>query len=269
MSHPFDELRRIMARLRDPEAGCPWDVAQDFRSIAPFTIEEAYEVADAIERRDLDALRGELGDLLFQVYFHARMAEEQGAFDVDDVARAVAEKLVRRHPHVFAGARPGNDAEQRAAWERHKLDEQGGTASVLDGVGRALPALMRAAKLQRRASAVGFDWPAAAPVVDKIHEELDELGEVMAGKPSDGDALEEEMGDLLFACVNLARHLGLDPEAALRRGNAKFERRFRAVEDAARSGGAAPSDMTLEELDRLWDAAKAAERPDDGDGPRR
>lgn len=264
MNDPFERLRQVMARLRDPESGCPWDVKQDFRSIAPFTIEEAYEVADAIDRDDMTQLRDELGDLLFQVYFHARMAEERDAFDVADVAGAVADKLVRRHPHVFGEREVDSDEDLRRHWERDKLAEKEPGESALDGVGLALPALMRAAKLQRRASAVGFDWPEAEPVPAKIREELDELTEAMTADLPDREALEEEVGDLLFACVNLARHLRLDPEEALRRANAKFERRFRAVEKRARERGGEPSELSLDALDRIWDEVKQEERRDDG-----
>lgn len=259
MSDPFERLRQVMARLRDPESGCPWDLKQDFDSIAPYTIEEAYEVADAIQRGDLEGLRDELGDLLFQVYFHARMAEERGAFDVADVARSVADKLVRRHPHVFGGRRVDSDEELRRHWERDKLAEKAGDASALDGVGPAMPALMRAAKLQRRAAAVGFDWPQTAPVADKIREELDELAREMGDEDPDHGRLEDEMGDLLFACVNLARHLRLDPEAALRGANAKFERRFRSVERQAWEAGHDPAELPLQTLDGYWDRAKEGE----------
>lgn len=256
MNDPFERLRQVMAKLRDPESGCPWDLKQDFESIAPYTIEEAYEVADAIERGDRDGLRDELGDLLFQVYFHARMAEEEDAFDVADVARSVADKLVRRHPHVFGDRQAGSDEELRRHWERDKLAEKDADSSALDGIGTAMPALMRAAKLQRRAAAVGFDWPETAPVTDKIREELDELSREMDGDAPANDRLEDEMGDLLFACVNLARHLRVDPEAALRRANAKFERRFRAVELQAREAGKDPAELPLETLDGYWDRAK-------------
>jgi len=261
MSDPFTELRDVMARLRDPDHGCPWDLEQDFRTIAPYTIEEAYEVADAIERDAMDELRGELGDLLFQVYFHARMAEERGLFDVEDVARAIAGKLVRRHPHVFGDREVASREELRHHWERDKLAEAGESASALGGVGRALPALIRAAKLQRRASAVGFDWPGPAPVLDKVHEEVGELEHAI--RERDHDAREEEVGDLLFAVVNLARHLEVEPEAALRRACGKFERRFRGVESLARQSGARPSDLTLSVLDELWERVKRDERGGD------
>lgn len=259
MSDPFEQLRQVMARLRDPDSGCPWDLKQDFGSIAPYTIEEAYEVADAIERGDRGALKDELGDLLFQVYFHARMAEEEGAFDVADVAQSVADKLVRRHPHVFGDRRVASDEELRRHWERDKLAEKTGDASALDGVGPAMPALMRAAKLQRRAAAVGFDWPETAPVADKIREELEELTREMGEDEPAHERLEDEMGDLLFACVNLARHLRLDPEAALRRANGKFERRFRSVERQAREAGKDPAELSLKTLDGYWDRAKNGE----------
>lgn len=259
----IDHLLRIMARLRDPANGCPWDVQQDFTSIAPYTIEEAYEVADAIERGDLDALRDELGDLLLQVVFHARMAEEAGQFNFYDVAKSISDKMIRRHPHVF-GEDEVEDAEsQRLAWEAHKAAERaaqtaaegGGGPSALDGVARALPALTRALKLQRRAARVGFDWERVDDVLEKIEEEIGELrAEMMQDAPP--DRLEDELGDLLFAVTNLARRLDLDPEAALRRGNAKFERRFRSVETLLAKHGKTPSQSTLAEMDRLWTQIK-------------
>jgi len=263
----IDRLIEIMARLRDPDRGCPWDVKQNFGTIAPYTIEEAYEVADAIARNDLDALKDELGDLLLQVVFHARMAEEAGQFDFDAVAAAISDKMTRRHPHVF-GAVEIRDAEaQRVAWEAHKEDERADKAarrgkraeSVLDGVAIALPALLRALKLQRRAARVGFDWEAVGGILDKINEEIRELqNELMQDAPP--DRLEEELGDLLFAVVNLARRLEIDPEAALRAGNAKFERRFRRVEVLLAERGKTPAQSTLAEMDTLWDAVKLEER---------
>lgn len=266
------DLVRIMARLRDPERGCPWDVRQDFRSIAPYTVEEAFEVADAIERDDLDGLRDELGDLLFQVVFHARMAEEAGAFDYGDVVTGVCEKMTRRHPHVFADATVADAEEQTRAWEAHKARERaargpGDDASVLADVPRGLPALVRAQKLGRRAAAVGFDWPDAAGAFTKLEEELAEIRAAVGGGtpgPGTGDraALEEEIGDFLFAIVNVCRHTGIDAEGALRAANVKFERRFRAVEARLAADGRTPADSGLEEMDRLWDEVKAAGSPD-------
>jgi len=260
---PTERLLEIMARLRDPDGGCPWDVEQDFASIAPYTIEEAYEVADAIERQDFEDLRDELGDLLLQVVFHARMAEEENRFDFHDVATAISDKMVRRHPHVFGDARADDAATQTVAWEEQKAAERAakagaGTApGLLDGLAAALPALLRAAKLQKRAARVGFDWPDAAPVFAKIDEEIAEIkAELPAGDPG---RLEDEVGDLLFACVNLARHLRVDPETALRRSNAKFERRFNAVETALREAGTPPAEAGLDEMETLWNRAKTAE----------
>ncbi|WP_112322976.1 nucleoside triphosphate pyrophosphohydrolase [Oceanibium sediminis] len=249
-------LRDIMARLRDPETGCPWDVEQDSASIAPYTIEEAHEVADAIARNDMSDLRDELGDLLLQVVFHARIAEEAGDFDFDDVAGGISDKMVRRHPHVFGDeSRDKTPEQQTADWEAIKAAERG-PAGVLDGVALGLPALTRALKLQKRAARVGFDWPAVDQVLDKIVEEAGELAEA----EGDPDKLEDEFGDLLFVMVNLGRHLGLDAEAALRRTNAKFTRRFGKVEDALSAEGRSPEAATLEEMDTLWNAAKAEER---------
>lgn len=261
----IDRLIEIMARLRDPVAGCPWDREQDFRSIAPYTIEEAYEVADAIDREDLDGLREELGDLLLQVVYHARMAEEAGAFAFADVAGAICDKMVARHPHVFGTAEVESAARQTVAWEAQKAAERGAKArhrgrrpGVLDDVPRALPALVRADKLQRRAALVGFDWPQAAQVLDKIAEEIAELrAEIAAAAPA--RRLEDEIGDLLFACANLARHFKLDPEAALRRCNAKFERRFAHIESALAAAGRAPDEASLDEMEALWQQAKRKE----------
>jgi ATP diphosphatase len=253
-------LIAIMARLRDPERGCPWDVEQDFDSIAPYTIEEAYEVADAIARRDMGELEGELGDLLLQVVYHARMAEEAGAFGFDDVVRGIADKMVRRHPHVFGGASRDKSAEEQTAdWERIKAGERAARAEgALAGVAAGLPALTRAVKLQNRAARVGFDWPDAGAVLDKIAEEAAEL--VEARDAGDEARLAEEYGDLMFVMANLARHLELDPEAALRAANAKFTRRFQAIEAALAAEGRTAAQSTLAEMDALWDGAKAAER---------
>ena len=247
-------LLAIMARLRDPEAGCPWDVEQDFDSIAPYTIEEGYEVADAIARKDMGALRDELGDLLFQVVFHARMAEEAGAFAFGDVVRGVSDKMLRRHPHVFGDESRDKSADQQTVdWERVKAAERG-AAGTLDGVAAGLPALTRAVKLQNRAARVGFDWPDAGAVLDKIAEETAEL--VEARDSGDAALVREEYGDLMFVMANLARHLRLDPEAALREANAKFVRRFESIEADLAADGRKPADSTLAEMDALWDAAK-------------
>ena len=257
----IDRLVEVMRRLRDPATGCPWDRAQSFATIAPYTIEEAYEVADAIERGDLTELEGELGDLLLQVVYHARLAEEAGHFDLDRVAHGIADKMIRRHPHVFGDDAIADAAGQQVAWEQHKLRERAGKAavgadpSVLADVARALPALTRALKLQRRAAWVGFDWQRAAPVLAKLHEELDELEQALAA--GDRGAVRDELGDLLFTVVNLARHLDVDPEAALRGCNARFEQRFRAIERAlAAAQGRELRCCSPEELDHLWREAK-------------
>jgi nucleoside triphosphate diphosphatase len=255
---PLDRLRAIMAALRDPATGCPWDVEQSFATIAPYTIEEAYEVADAIERKDWSELKGELGDLLFQSVFHARMAEEAGLFDLDDVAKAISDKMIARHPHVFGSESNAKSAEQQVAdWESVKAAERAARArgGVLDDVALGLPALMRAEKLQKRAARVGFDWPDIGHVVDKIAEEARELAEARDTLPQ--DKIEEEMGDLLFVMANLARHLKVDPETALRRANAKFTRRFAYIEAALSEHGKRPEDSDLPEMDALWDKAKA------------
>jgi MazG family protein len=255
-------LLEVMVRLRDPQGGCPWDIRQDFRSLLPYTLEEAYEVADAIERGDFDDLRGELGDLLFQVVFQARIAEERGLFDFEAVAEAMADKLIRRHPHVFSDAVFEGEAAFKHAWEQAKLDEQPQRGSIFDGIATALPALLRAEKLQKRAARFGFDWPETERVFGKVQEELDELREAHA----EGDTahIEEEMGDLLFVVVNLARHLGVAPEAALRAANAKFTRRFQHIERSLAEQGQALQDTPLAALDALWDQAKAEERAASG-----
>jgi len=251
-------LLAIMRRLRDPQTGCPWDIAQDFASIAPYTIEEAYEVADAIEREAWDELKGELGDLLFQSVFHAQMASEQGLFDFNDVADTMSDKMVARHPHVFGTETRDKSAEQQTRdWETIKAAERAAKArqGVLDDVALGLPALLRAVKLQKRAARVGFDWPSTDQVVDKIVEEAQELRETVTPEHQF-----EEFGDLLFVMANLARHLDIDPEAALRAANSKFTRRFGFIESALARDGRRPQDSDLAEMDALWDQAKLVEK---------
>ncbi len=266
---PIDRLIEVMARLRDPDAGCPWDLEQTFKTIAPYTIEEAYEVADAIERGDMAALEEELGDLLFQVVFYTRMGAEAGLFDFDRVAERIADKMVRRHPHVFGVAQVETAEAQTVAWEEHKAAERRSRArvaeerhGVLDGIPLGLPALTRSEKLQKRAARVGFDWPKAAQVLDKIEEEIAELRaelEPTGGQGPDPGRIQDEVGDLLFGLVNLARHLDCDPEQALRATSAKFERRFRHIEAALAEQGRTPADASLEEMEALWLEAKGAE----------
>ena len=258
---PLARLLAIMARLRDPEGGCPWDLEQTFASIAPYTVEEAYEVADAIERGDLNDLKDELGDLLLQVVFHARIAQERGAFDFNDVAQAISDKMIRRHPHVFGEAGHRDAAQQTIAWEAIKAQERAQkarTAGVLDGVSVGLPGMTRAVKLTARAARVGFDWPSTDEVLEKLREELAELEvEIIA---DDREKAREELGDLLFVCANLARKLDVEPEDAIRAANAKFSRRFASIEAAFAATGRTPDQSNLAEMDELWDAAKAAER---------
>lgn len=270
--YTLQDLLHLMARLRDPKYGCPWDVQQNYASIVPHTLEEAYEVADAIERGDFDDLKGELGDLLFQVVYYSQLAREEGRFEFDGVIDGITRKLIRRHPHVFPTGdlyapleTPRlNDEEVKQRWEEIKAQERAGKArapeqlSLLDDVPAVLPALSRAVKLQKRASQVGFDWPSALPVVDNVREELDEVLEAMAD--NDAAGIEEEVGDLLFAAVNLARHLKVDPENALRAANRKFERRFRFIEQALRDTQRPMEDCTLEEMDALWGEAKRQEK---------
>jgi len=260
------KLRDIMAALRDPDRGCPWDLQQDFASIVPHTLEEAYEVAEAIERGDMDELRDELGDLLFQVVFYARLGEEQGRFDLDQVAAGIVDKLVRRHPHVFAGDASISDAEaQTRAWEAGKARERAakaGASGALSGVALALPALSRAVKLQRRAARVGFDWPEITPVFAKVEEELAEVREEVRVEIESGAnqaRIAEEMGDLLFAVTNLARLAHVEPETALRRANRKFERRFAQMEALAAAQGRALDSLDLESWEALWETVKAGE----------
>ena len=270
------ELIDIMARLRDPEHGCPWDVKQDFASVAPYTIEEAYEVADAIQRGDMPELRDELGDLLLQVVFHSRMAEEAGHFAFDDVVAAINDKLVRRHPHVFGDVAAQADAEaQLANWEELKRAERAERGeqdtSVLAGITRGLPEWQRAVKLQKRAATVGFDWPGPAPVIAKLHEEIEEVrvefDAVAAGDAGARDRLEDELGDLLFVAANLTRHAKVDFGAALRRANAKFERRFRRMEQLAAADGVDLAQLDLDAQDALWNRAKLEEKPATAGGP--
>lgn len=259
---PIDRLLEIMAALRHPENGCPWDREQNFDTIQPYTIEEAYEVADAIERQDMADLRSELGDLLFQVVFHSRMAEEQNLFTFDDVVAAICDKMISRHPHVFGNAHIPDAQAQAAAWEVHKAKERAvSKAGVLDGIAVTLPPVLRALKLQNRAARVGFDWPDVGPILDKLAEEVNEIkAEMVQMKP---DRLEDEMGDILFVCVNLARKLGIEPDRALKRANAKFERRFAHIERRLAEMGRNPAQSNLDEMDTLWDEAKALE-PDRG-----
>lgn len=265
-SSPINRLLAVMARLRDPERGCPWDVEQTFATVAPYTVEEAYEVADAVERGDMADLREELGDLLLQVVFHSRMAEELGAFRFDDVATAIADKMERRHPHVFGDAAHRDSAAQTVAWETQKAQERdtkraakgAERAGVLADVPAGLPALTRAVKLTRRAARVGFDWAEASTVIAKLREETDELEAELPG--ADPALVREELGDLLFVCANLARKLDVDPEDALRGANAKFIRRFGHIEASLATAGRSPEQSDLAEMDRLWNEAKAIEK---------
>jgi MazG family protein len=263
----IEDLLAVMARLRDPKTGCPWDVKQSFATIAPYTIEEAYEVADAIARDDLDGLKDELGDLLLQVVYHAQMAAEDDRFAFADVVDAITAKMIRRHPHIFEDASLRESFESSGVWERIKAEEKserGGTAgaSILDDVPLALPGLTRAVKLQSRAARVGFDWPSLEPVLAKAEEEIGELKVAIAseGAGAAPGKVAEEFGDLLFVMANLARHLSIDPEDALRGANAKFVRRFASIEDALRKDGRKPEVSSLEEMDALWDQAKEVER---------
>jgi ATP diphosphatase len=257
----IERLLEIMRRLRDPETGCPWDIEQDFDSIAPYTIEEAYEVADAIQRRDMDDLEGELGDLLLQTVYHTAMGEEAGHFTFQSVVRNVSDKMVARHPHIFGNESRDKSSEQQTAdWEAIKAVERAGKAqkATLDGVALGLPGMTRAVKLQKRLARVGFDWDDTGSVLDKIVEEAGEL--VEARDTMGADEVEAEFGDLLFVMANLARHLGVDPEAAVRRTNSKVESRFASIEARLSAMGKTPSDSNLAEMDSLWDAAKADER---------
>lgn len=262
MSHKIEELLRIMARLRDPRKGCPWDQKQTWESIAPYTIEEAYEVADAIEGKDYSEVKNELGDLLFQVVFYAQMGQEQGLFDFDAIVDGICEKMIRRHPHVFADVQHENDTALKEAWEHEKSRERvckGGRNSVLDGVARTLPALVRSDKLQKRAARVGFDWPDAGGAAEKVKEELLEVREAIAS--NDQEAVEDEVGDLLFAAVNVARLLGVDAEQALRKGNRKFEQRFSRMEQQLKENGHDDlRTLTLQQLEQAWEQVKTREK---------
>jgi len=257
----LDRLLGIMQRLRDPQTGCPWDKAQTFATIASYTLEETYEVLDAIAREDFEDLRGELGDLLFQVVFYARMAEEQGRFDFNDICRAISDKLERRHPHIFGDANFTDSEQVLANWEKTKSAERAEKAqhSTLDDIPESLPALMRAYKIQKRCAAVGFDWTTLGPVVDKVHEELDEVMHEANQAVVDEAKLEEEIGDLLFATVNLSRHLGSKAEIALQKANRKFERRFREVEKIIAAQGLKLEDATLDQMEAAWCEVKSQE----------
>ncbi len=255
-----------MKTLRDPEKGCPWDKEQTFATIAPYTIEEAYEVAEAIAENDMEELKSELGDLMFQVVFYAQMAQEAGHFDFNDIVTAISEKMIQRHPHVFADRAIASPEAQSVAWEetkaeerRKKAERKGAVSSVLDGVAITLPSLTRAVKLQKRAAQVGFDWPDTFPVFDKIHEELNELKVEIHGNGS-RDRIAEEYGDFMFVAANLGRHLGVDPEVALSKANRKFTRRFSGVEQKLKENGVTPEQSTLAEMDNLWDVVKASEK---------
>jgi MazG family protein len=266
------DLVTLMARLRTPGTGCPWDLEQTFATIAPYTIEEAYEVADAIERGDMAELKGELGDLLFQSVFHARMAEEAGAFNIDDVIRGLVDKMVDRHPHVFGTAAIDSAEAQTGAWEVMKAAERAkkakdGPLSAVDGVALGLPALMRAEKLTKRAGRVGFDWPGPEPVLDKLHEEIGELREAIEAPVVDQAHVAEELGDILFVVANLCRKLSVDPEVALRNANAKFVKRFHGMESLARDKGIDFASLSLDEQEALWVAVKVEERRRKATGP--
>ena len=261
----LDRIIEIMRQLRDPETGCPWDVEQDFASIAPYTIEEAYEVADAVQRGNTDDIRDELGDLLLQVVFQARIAEEAGLFSLADVARSISDKMIERHPHVFGSEGRPQLAEQSGRWEAIKAEERArkGHTGILDDVAAGLPPMLRALKLQKRAARVGFDWVNMDDIIAKLHEETDELREEVASNPADQARIQDEVGDVLFVAVNLARRAGVDPDTALMACNSKFESRFRYIEEQAENMSKNIKDMSLDEMERLWQAAKTDSRKSD------